>query len=241
MPTRKIPFAVTLGNHDEEFGKNRREVFDIIRSIPYNINTPVKEIYGVSNDIITLSSATDDTVKWVFYLFDSNRHSKLPGIKGYDYIHFDQIAWYRNHSQAFTKRNGGTPVPSLAFFHIPLPEYNYATRLDTRRVMKGNFGEEPYSPHVNSGLFVSLKEMGDVQAILCGHDHDNDYAMQWNGMFLMFGRFGGCDTVYNDLKPSGARVIELTEGEPGFRSWIRIYGEGITQDLNYPEDFKTVL
>lgn len=218
---RKIPFAVTLGNHDEEFGKNRREVFDIIRSIPCNINTPVKEIYGVSNDIITLSSATDDTVKWVFYLFDSNRHSKLPGIKGYDYIHFDQIAWYRNHSQAFTKRNGGTPVPSLAFFHIPLPEYNYATRLDTRRVMKGNFGEEPYSPHVNSGLFVSLKEMGDVQAILCGHDHDNDYAMQWNGMFLMFGRFGGCDTVYNDLKPSGARVIELTEGEPGFRSWIR--------------------
>ncbi|MFQ9503435.1 MAG: hypothetical protein ACLR1G_05060 [Alistipes indistinctus] len=83
--------------------------------------------------------------------------------------------------------------------------------------------------------------MGDVQAILCGHDHDNDYAMQWNGMFLMFGRFGGCDTVYNDLKPSGARVIELTEGEPGFRSWIRIYGKGITQDLNYPEDFKTVL
>ena len=72
--------------------------------------------------------------------------------------------------------------------------------------MKGNFGEEPYSPHVNSGLFVSLKEMGDVQAILCGHDHDNDYAMQWNGMFLMFGRFGGCDTVYNDLKPSGRRT-----------------------------------
>ena len=119
---RKIPFAVTLGNHDEEFGKNRREVFDIIRSIPCNINTPVKEIYGVSNDIITLSSTTDDTVKWVFYLFDSNRHSKLPGIKGYDYIHFDQIAWYRNHSQAFTKRNGGTPVPSLAFFRIPMPE-----------------------------------------------------------------------------------------------------------------------
>jgi len=60
-------------------------------------------------------------------------------------------------------------------------------------------------------------------------------------VYTSFGRFGGCDTVYNDLKPSGARVIELTEGEPGFRSWIRIYGEGITQDLNYPEDFKTVL
>lgn len=78
---RKIPFAVTLGNHDEEFGKNRREVFDIIRSIPYNINTPVKEIYGVSNDIITLSSATDDTVKWVFYLFDSTATPNCPESK----------------------------------------------------------------------------------------------------------------------------------------------------------------
>ena len=108
-------------------------------------------------------------------------------------------------------------------------------------MLRGNFGEEPASPSVNSGLFVSMKEMGDIRAVICGHDHDNDYAMQWNGMFLMFGRFSGCDTVYNDLKPSGARVIELTEGETGFRSWIRVYGQGITQDLRYPKDFETVL
>lgn len=241
LSERKIPFAVTLGNHDGEFGLNRKEVYDIIKTIPYNINTSVTGIFGDSNDIITLSSSVNGTPKWVFYLFDSNHMSTIPGIKGYGHIHFDQIAWYRAHSEEFKKNNGDTPVPSLAFFHIPLPEYNYATRLDTRRVMKGNYGEEPYSPKVNSGLFVSMKEMGDVQAILCGHDHDNDYAMHWNDMFLMFGRFGGCDTVYNDLKPSGARVIELTEGEAGFRSWVRIFGGEITQNLKYPEDFKTVL
>ena len=238
---RKIPFAVTLGNHDQEFGMSRREVYDLVRTLPYNVNSLVEGIYGVSNDLITLTSAQDDSVKWVFYLFDSNHMSRLPGIQGYDYIHFDQIDWYRKRSAQFKQLNGGTPIPSLAFFHIPLPEYNYATRLDTRRVMRGNFGEEPYSPLVNSGLFVSMKEMGDVKAIICGHDHDNDYAMSWNNMFLMFGRFGGCDTVYNDLKPSGARVIELTEGRDGFRSWIRVYGEGVTQDLEFPEDFKTIL
>lgn len=240
ISSRKIPFAVTLGNHDEEFGKNRREVYDIIRSMPYNINVAVDGIHGESNGLITLSSASGGP-RWVFYLFDSLRHSPLPDIKGYDYIHFDQIAWYRGQSEAFTRNNGGTPVPSLAFFHIPFPEYIYAIRLDRRRVMRGNFGEEPACPQVNSGLFVSMKEMGDVKAVICGHDHDNDYAMQWNGMFLMFGRFSGCDTVYNDLKPNGARIIELTEGEPGFRSWIRVCGEGITQDLSYPKDFETVL
>ena len=63
------------------------------------------------------------------------------------------------------------------------------------------------------------------------------YAMYWNKVFLIYGRFSGCDTVYNDLKPNGARVIELTEGEQSFRSWIRIFGGQIDQDLRYPDDF----
>jgi hypothetical protein len=29
-------------------------------------------------------------------------------------------------SNKYTQTNGGTPLPSLAFFHIPLPEYNQA-------------------------------------------------------------------------------------------------------------------
>ncbi len=238
---RGIPFAVTLGNHDEEYDKTRQEVFDIIRSIPYNINTPVKDLHGVSNEIITLSSSTDETIKWVFYLFDTGRHCELPDLGGYDYVHFDQISWYRNHSQAFTKVNGGAPIPSLAFMHIPIPEYNDAIRNNTHCVMRGNFGEKPYTPDVNSGLFVSMKEMGDVQAVICGHDHDNDYIMRWGGICLMFGRFSGCDTVYNSLRPNGARIIELSEDEEGFTSWIRVYSRGTTQYLAYPEDFYSVL
>jgi len=112
--------------------------------------------------------------------------------------------------------------------------------LDLRTIiLKGNFGEEPCSPPVNSGMFVSMKEMGDIKAIICGHDHDNDYAMKWNDIFLMYGRFSGCDTVYNNLKPNGARIIELTQDDTSFRSWVRLYGGEITQDLKYPDDFRT--
>ena len=35
--SRKIPFVVTFGNHDNEQGKTRAELYDIIRSMPYNI------------------------------------------------------------------------------------------------------------------------------------------------------------------------------------------------------------
>ena len=239
MVDRKIPFAVALGNHDGQFDKNRREVTDIIRSIPYNINIGVEEIYGDTNDIITIESEKDNTTKWVFYLFDSGDSLKEPTYEGYDYIRFDQIEWYRQHSNEFTKKNNGQPVPSIAFFHIPLQEFTYGLRYDTKRILKGNFGEEPCPPNINSGLYSIMREQQDVQAIVCGHDHDNDYAMKWRGMFFIYGRFSGCDIVYNHLKPNGARIFEFTEGVEGFQSWIREYGGKISQDLKFPEDFRT--
>jgi 3',5'-cyclic AMP phosphodiesterase CpdA len=234
----KVPFAVAMGNHDGDFDTTRKQSFDIIKTIPYNINKGVEGIYGDSNDLITITSA-DGATKYVLYLFDSGGYTEDEDLKGYDYIHHSQIEWYRHHAEEFAKQNNGKPIPALAFFHIPVPEFTYALRWETHRRFKGNLGEDPCPPNVNSGLFVSMKEMGDVKAIICGHDHDDDYAMLWRGMFLMYGRFSGCDTVYNNLLPNGARVFELTEGQEGFHSWIRLYGGEIIQDLYYPDSFKS--
>ena len=152
---RKIPFAVALGNHDEEFDRTRAQMLDIVMSMPYNINTRVEGIHGESNAVLTLASPKTGKVDRVFYLFDSNAYSKIKGIKGYDHIRFDQIAWYRQQSEAFTKMNGGTPVPSFAFFHIPLMEYKGSIADDRNHVMRGIKGELVACPNVNSGLFVS--------------------------------------------------------------------------------------
>lgn len=237
ISARKIPFAVTFGNHDEEFDRTRAQMLDIVRSIPYNINTKIEGIHGETNAVITLASSDTGKISRVFYLFDSNAYSKIEGIKGYDHIRFDQIAWYRQQSEAFTQMNGGEPIPSFAFFHIPLLEHKRAMQDDVYSETWGIKGELVASANVSSGLFVSMKEMKDIDAIFVGHDHDNDCATLWNRMFFIFGRFSGCDTVYNDLKPNGARVIELTEGMKSFRSWVRVYGGEVVQNLRYPEDF----
>jgi len=226
---RRIPFAVALGNHDSDFDLTRSEIFNVVRTMPGNVNTIDDEgIYGSSNDIITLSGKKG--VDRILYLFDSGRKSELGGVKGWDYIHQDQIAWYKKYSRQFTEANGGKPVPALAFFHIPVPEYNEALK-DPSKVFTGNVGEEPCSPKNNSGLYLAMREMGDVQGIVTGHDHNNDFVLMWRGFFLIYGRFSGCDTVYNDLKPNGARVFEFTEGDDGFRTWVRLYGGKIEQDL----------
>jgi len=232
---RKIPFAVALGNHDGQFGLTRTQVFDVIKSIPGNINRGVPGITGDSNDIITLSSESGES-KWVFYLFDSLDKIELGDLKGYDYIHFDQIDWYLRHSREYTRGNGGKPLPSLAFFHIPFPEFKTAWQ-DKWLDVNGFIRELPGSPIYNSGLFLQMMQAGDIKAVICGHDHNSDYVQRWHGMLFMYGRFSGGDTVYNDLKPNGARIIELSEGSEEIHSWIRLYKEGVLHDAVYPGFF----
>ena len=246
-----IPWAVALGNHDSQFGSTREDIFKAIRSLPGCVNLPPKSgVYGCSNDVLTLSGASG--VEHVFYLFDSMDAVILKGeedIHCYDYIRHSQIAWYRAHSERFTRENGGAPVPSIAFFHIPLCELPEALAAGVQPVC-GNNGEPPCPSRLNSGLFAQFREMGDVKAIVTGHDHDCDYVLPYGGINFIYGRFSGGDTIYNHLGPngyipsdthtapgtvSGCRVFRFTAGEPGFRTWVRLYGGDVqqTQQIEY--------
>lgn len=233
--SRKIPFGVTFGNHDDEQGLSRTQLYDIIQTIPYNLTDSVAGISGATNFILPLKTSDGKENAAILYCLDSHSYSQIKGIDGYDYIKFDQIDWYRNQSAAFTKQNGGTPLPSLAFFHIALPEYNQAAS-DESAIMVGTRKEKACAPQLNSGMFTAMKEMDDILGVFVGHDHDDDYAVFWKGILLAYGRYTGGDTVYNNLS-NGARVIEMTEGEKGFKSWIRLKDNEIIHKINCPADF----
>lgn len=231
---RKIPFAVTFGNHDDEQGLSREKLFEIIENIPYSLTATTKGISGTTNFILPVKSSDGQKDAEILYVFDSHSYSQIKEVGGYDYIDFDQIQWYRENSSKYTQTNGGTPVPSLAFFHIPLPEYNQAATYENAALF-GIRKEKACAPALNSGLFTAMKEMGDVKGVFVGHDHDNDYAVMWQGILLAYGRYTGGNTVYNNL-PNGARIIELTEGEKGFRTWIRTKNH-TEQEVIFPESF----
>jgi 3',5'-cyclic AMP phosphodiesterase CpdA len=231
ISAKKKPFILLFGNHDDESGLSRSQLFDIVQSYPYNITYTTEGISGVGNCIFTVKGKTGKD-EFVLYCFDSNAYSGIT--KGYDHIKFDQIAWYREKSAAFTAQNGNTPVPSLAFFHIPLSEYNLAAS-DENTALFGTRLEKACSPPFNSGLFTSIKEMGDIMGTFVGHDHDCDYVTLWYGVALAYGRFSGGNSTYNNLKPNGCRVIELTEGEKGFKTWIRLRNGNIINVVNCPD------
>lgn len=232
---RKIPFAIVFGNHDNEQGATKEELLTVAQSLPYNLTADdVPEIAGVGNYILTLRSSDGSRDAAVLYCLDSNTYSTIEGVKGYDYIKFDQIEWYRQKSAGFTRANGDKPLPALAFFHIALPEFNQAAS-DENAQLYGIRREKACAPALNSGLFTAIKESGDVMGVFVGHDHDDDYAVCWHDVLLAYGRFTGGPTEYIHL-PNGARVIELSEDSRTFRTWIRT-GGGVEQVTVYPDDY----
>lgn len=233
----KTPWLVLMGNHDAELSLTREEIYQLLQGKEY-YTTEKRNIdkFKIGDFILNIKSSDESKDVAVIYCLDSGDYPEETLHHGkYDWIHFDQIAWYRKYSQLFTDKNGGDPLPSLAYFHIPLPEYKKMSRTNSYYGAHEESGVS--SPDVNSGFLASVMEMNDVMATFVGHDHDNSFIGQVNGIALAYGRVSGLN-AYGKLE-RGARIVTLYEGKHQFDTWIRTYGgkqeryyypSGITED-----------
>lgn len=229
---RGIPWAFVFGNHDTEAHITRAELVEAVIAQPYSVTRRGPErLTGEGNYVIEIGHA-DGKCGVTLYFLDSGYVSCVPGVAGYDWIRRDQIDWYVEQSRELAEKNAGASVPALAFFHIPLPEYAemwmegqcYGTKL-----------EKVCCPEVNSGLFASMLEQGDVRGTFCGHDHINDYWGSWHGIRLCYGRATGLNTYRREGFAHGARIIRLREGVSDFETWLRLgSGEKIEQLIRNP-------
>lgn len=213
----KTYFAVTFGNHDEETDVNNAQVLNFLRTVPYNLTYDAEKLSGSGNCALPIYSSNENAEKWMLYLFDSHNLVKDYALGYYDWIHHDQIDWYRRTSNEVTARNGRR-LPSLAFFHIPLPEYSsvlsYCAPIGTK-------GEDVCSPSINSGLCAAFLEQKDVIGTFAGHDHNDDYLVDFNGyLALAYGRKTGYPAAYKEILDRGGRVINLRENEAAFDTYI---------------------
>ena len=233
---RDIPFAVTFGNHDDEQDLSREQLLGLVQEMKGNVSSTTEGISGVTNYALNIYSSQNDSTAAVLYIFDSHSYSRNAKVKGYGWIAHDQIGWYMKQSAAYKAKNEGKPLPALAFFHIPLPEFHEAVQNEGSYLV-GTRKEKACAPALNSGLATAMLEAGDVMGVFVGHDHVNDYVVDWRGILFGYGRFTGGATVYHDIpQGNGARVIEITEGERSIKTWIRIKGGKVINEVNYPAD-----
>lgn len=228
---RNIPFAVVFGNHDDEYDLNRAALSKFLLSYPGCLLVDNAEgVKGFGNYVLPVKASAGNKTAAVLYCMDSNAYSTLKGVKGYGWFGHDQVEWYLRQSRSFTKENEGKPLPALAFFHIPLPEYNQAYNT----IATGTRLEKECNPEINTGMFTAMLEAGDVMGTFVGHDHDNDYIANLYGIALTYGRFSGGKTTYTNLE-NGARVIVMKEGERSFDTWIRLKNNRVIQQITFPD------
>jgi 3',5'-cyclic AMP phosphodiesterase CpdA len=229
---RRIPWAAVFGNHDDEGALSREALLDAQRSCSMCLTERgPTDVSGIGNYVLRVRSASNATTPWTLYFMDSNSYAET-AIGGYGWFRRDQIEWYLATASALRKENGGV-VPALAFFHIPLPEYD---EVWDHHPCVGYKYEAICCPRVNTGFFAALHEAGDVRGTFVGHDHINDFEGTLYGIRLCYGRGSGRNTYGKDGFPLGARVICIEESSGDFATWLCLEGgkRAFQQPLHEP-------
>lgn len=208
MEQYNVPWAPVFGNHDAEGAVTKDEMADkFIAAENCIFYKGEKGVDGVGNYVINLK-ARKRKIAYSLFLIDSNMYD---GNGGYDSIHENQIEWYKDAVGVITKQNRGETVPSLAFFHIPLPEMKDA-RISFESGESSGFGvfRDIISPgSVNTGLFGVAKELGSTKAFVCGHEHTNNCDILYQGIHLIYGLKSSRYSYY-DEDMLGATIITLS-------------------------------
>ncbi|GMH66295.1 hypothetical protein TrST_g8836 [Triparma strigata] len=195
------------------------------------------DIHGYGNYVLSIDGEMGSPV-FNLWFFDSGDYSKFPSIDGYDWIWGDQIQWYVTTSKSLESSNNST-LNSFAFFHIPLPEHE--TML-LEVPISGHQNEGVCHGSLNSGLFASMVERGEIKAATVGHDHCNDYCGNYLGVDLCYGGGTGYDGYGCADTPNWARrsrIIELQDYGQTIKSY-KILDDGhltkIDEEVLFSED-----
>ncbi|WP_036187196.1 metallophosphoesterase family protein [Ureibacillus manganicus] len=201
----EVPVAITYGNHDSEdefVRSDMRKMESILEHLVEKKNSFIVE--DRESYTVEIYDEKGEDIKHVLYVIDSGASAPLPvGI--YEWVHPEQVNWFRKVSQNYKQPHG--QKTDLIFMHIPLPEYWQASQ----NILSGECNETNdtiSAPYINTGLFAAAYMNGQVEAVFCGHDHDNNFVGEHHGIKLVYGQVSGYQ-CYGDFE-RGARIIRLT-------------------------------
>lgn len=228
MRNTGIPWAFTYGNHDTEsiatYSKEDLNLlykmlsFKTSKNLLYPYMQP--EITGRNNQMIEIRTK-NGKLKQALFLIDSNAYTE-EGFNKYDYIHDDQVNWYKNHILRLEKEEG-TKISSMLFFHIPLQQYKTAYQLyeNGSNEVKYYFGsndeklfDKVCASEYPSKIFDTALELESTKAMFCGHDHYNNISLEYKGIRLTYGMsidYLAMPGISKDTKQRGATLITLHE------------------------------
>lgn len=229
METYGIYWCTVLGNHEGEhpLSFSRENLIklwaDDVKYPHCLVESGPREVSGFGNYVVHLM-ASDGSINQSLIFMDSGNYVTEEDVKtlgvskgSYAYIKADQIDWYMEQITSLPEGNR-----SSLFIHIPLCEYatgwdsvyheDDKTIRDTEdcSYISGLQREPVCCAEYNSGLFEVMKALGSTKDVYCGHDHINDYSIQYQGIGLHYLQASGYATYgWNDV--TGTKTDQLEE------------------------------
>ncbi len=222
-----VYWVYVFGNHEarEEKEFHKYLIFKSLSDAPHCLSKfGDPNLFGYGNFIVNIMNSETE-LKQSLVFMDSGRdiipeYMSRDGVpaemeNGYDYIKPDQIKWYTEEMESLRKEYG--KAPNLLYMHIPIKEYEEVFALNDEgkyvptgkaEILYGRMNESVGSSPFNSGLFEAMKK-NEAQGIFSGHDHVNDWAAKYEGIWLVYNQFGS----YNAYGLGNYNGISLPEEE----------------------------
>ncbi|MBQ7912432.1 MAG: metallophosphoesterase [Clostridia bacterium] len=179
---------------------------------------------GNGNFTITVKQGKD--IQQLLVFMDTHGcYGSLEGGKITDGMLFDsQIEWYEQQikgvNEAQYGKNSDKVVNSLIFTHVAMPEFKRAQALYSLDVPmsvpednpNGDFGGTNGNINfygLHSDLFAKAKELGSTKGFFCGHNHQANFSILYEGIRLTFGNKTGTYDSHS-LDKQGGTLITLT-------------------------------
>ncbi len=186
-------------------------------SLKYCLFTPDGDLSGEGNHVINVKNSAGLITESFYMIDTHAYTDKDPlGIKwDYDYVKEDQIAWYADKIEAHKAANAAIYATltdeqkaayasvlepkSLMFMHIPLREVKAAydesiangkEATENVKWLEGFDGETDevvYCSRTDEMLFETILEKGSTKALFYGHDHLNNFVLEYKGVTLSYG------------------------------------------------------
>lgn len=238
MEEFKIPWAFIFGNHeglDIEYEEgeildpkkiaDKQQLSDYLESLEYCIYERGDEtVDGMGNYTYMVRDGNGKALMSLI-MMDSNSYCPDETVGGYDCFHENQIEWYENTVKEIALKENGDEtkvVPSLAFFHIPMREF--AIGYDEGKRVSGMRFETECSSNVDDDMFETMVELGSTKGVFVGHDHMNNYSVEYKGIRLTYGL--SCDHNIYVVPFRGGKLINIkSDGTFTVQNIIRHRGQ----------------
>ena len=221
-----IPWAPVFGNHDDESNCDLNFLAETMMQSPHCLMKKGDPEMGIGNYIVNI--AEGDKIVESLVLMDS--HHNIPNEK--------QTKWFKWAAEGINRLTDGKAEIST-YMHIPLPEYEFAyNEAWNAEKKKWNDGYGAYGgkhesvccAHDGDGnafrsdLFAAMKESGTAKYVFCGHDHMNDFSINYEGIRLTYTMKLGKSSGYQPGFDGGTTITVGSDGIKGITHKTMTFG-----------------